>query len=114
MNPTHAPLQVVEGWLPHGRFFAERQTFAPPLTLPAGACATIDRAVRYVAEPGEAIENAFLILRVRWCEQSWRVLTRLRVACLAPSAVTLAVEVVTTHPVGFAHGTLDDGAARIR
>jgi hypothetical protein len=104
-NPTAAPLELVDSWLPHGRFFAERQAFQPPLTLPAGARGIVERSVRCVAEPGEVIENAFLILRVRWCGQPWRVLARLRVERLVPDSVVVAVEAVTTQPVGFTRTT---------
>ena len=47
------------------------------------------------------MENAFLILRVLWLEQPWRILARLRVVCDEEGAPETTTEVVTTQPVGF-------------
>jgi hypothetical protein len=101
-NLASLPVQIVETWIPHGRFFAARQALEPSIYLLEGESATVHRSVRFVAEPGEIVENAFLNLRVRYGGGLWRILTRLRVEPTAANSVSIVVEAVTTHPVGFA------------
>jgi hypothetical protein len=47
------------------------------------------------------VENAFLILRVLWREQLWRILARLRVVLDQHGVPESSTEVITTQPVGF-------------
>jgi hypothetical protein len=47
------------------------------------------------------VENAFLILRVLWREQPWRIFARLRVVFDQHSVPENTIEVITTQPVGF-------------
>ena len=108
-NLTSEPIEILEGWLPHGRFLGERQAFEPALDLAAGESAIIQRSVRYAAEPGEIIENAFLNLRVRYGGQPWRVLTRMRVECGFAGALGLIVEAVTMHRIGFSEAATERG-----
>jgi len=108
-NLTDAPIEVLETWLPHGRFFAERQALEPPLILLAGASAVVRRNVRYAAEPGEVVENAFLNLRVRFGGRLWRALARMRVQCALDGDVRLAVQALTVDQVGFAETVTQEG-----
>jgi hypothetical protein len=100
-NLSDAVIDVLETWLPHGRFFAERETLVPPIALVAGTSATIRRIVRYSAKPGEVVENAFLNLELRAEAQRWLVLARMRVSHAADGRVDVEMESVTTQPVGF-------------
>jgi len=100
-NLTEAPIDVLETWLPHGRFFAERHTLQPPLSLgPGGECA-VRSVVAVAAETGETVQNAFLNLRVRAWEREWRVLVRIRARRAMDGRVAIEVEAITAHPVGF-------------
>lgn len=104
-NAGSEPLQILETWLPHGRFFGERQAFEPALFLGAGATAIIRRGVRYVADPEGVVENAFLNLRVRYGGRLWRILVRVRAHSTTKSpapSLGLTVEAITVHPIGFA------------
>jgi hypothetical protein len=103
-NLSDSAVDVLETWLPHGRFFAERETLVPPITLVAGTSATIRRIVRYSAEPGEVVENAFLNLRVRAGGGGWLMLARMHVSHAAGGGIDIEMESVTTQPVGFSHG----------
>ncbi len=100
-NLTQEPVELLECWLPHGRFRGERQAFEPVRVLAAGASTRISRDVQYDAASGETFENAFLILRLRFGSRPWRVLTRMTVSCTQPNDLNLVVEAVTAHPVGF-------------
>lgn len=101
-NLTDQPIQILNTWLPHGEFLAERQPFDPPLVLTAGESCRIERSIRYSRAPGETVENAFLNLRVHVWAQTWRVLTRMRVERADTGLVRIAVEAVTSHREGFA------------
>ena len=101
-NLTREPLEIVEGWLPRGRFYSKKEAFAPPIILSAVDNVLLSREVRCLVEPGEVIENAFLILGGLFRDHLWRVLTRLRVEREASGAVRPVIEAVTAHPVGFA------------
>ena len=97
-------VEIVEAWLPHGRFRAEREPFSPPLVLDAGESTLVYSRVRCSAEPGEIVENAFLILRAGFGARDWRVFSRLRVERTGLDSIGLTVEKVTAHPVGFLSG----------
>lgn len=101
-------IEILETWLPHGGFFGEREAFEPVLKLAAGESAMIERSVRYAAEPGEVVENAFLNLRVLFDGRLWRVLIRMRAHRSAKGAVDLRVEAVTAHRAGFAQAPVED------
>ena len=94
-------MQLLEAWLPHGRFRAE----AVPLTghppLAAGTSVRLAFTVRFDEPHGELVENAFVILRVRWRNEEWRVLARLAVTADADGSPLASTELTTTHPVGF-------------
>jgi hypothetical protein len=110
-NVTDAPVQILEGWLPHGRVFCERWSFNPPLVVSAGEPAIIERRVRYIPQPDGVVENAFLTLRLLHHGRPWRILIRMRVESSPPRTVGLVVEAVTAQPIGFAQPREDNGAA---
>ena len=60
----------------------------------------IELPVRFDAPP-EGVENAFLILTVRWRAAPWRILTRITVRADAEGAPDAEVQNVTIQPVGF-------------
>jgi hypothetical protein len=96
------PLSVREAWLPHGRFRSPRRDYQPPLPIEPGADTRVAFAVACDEEPGAVVENAFVILRMDWRGEPWRILARLRVAIddrCAPAPVT---EVISVQPIGFA------------
>jgi hypothetical protein len=101
-NSSSRPVELLETWLPHGRFHAARQAIDPPILLPPGQVGEVDREIRLSAEPGEDVENAFLNLQVRYRGVLWRMLVRLRVGLEFSGAMTITVESITSHPVGFA------------
>ena len=53
--------------------------------------------------PGTVVENAFLILRVLWLEEPWRVFARLRVVFDEQGGPQTTTEVVTVQRVGFSN-----------
>jgi hypothetical protein len=66
-----------------------------------GESARLALAVACREPAGTVVENAFLILRVLWREQLWRILARLRVVFDPHSVPENSTEVITTQPVGF-------------
>jgi hypothetical protein len=98
-NLGDGPLELEESWLPHGQFRAERQRFQPPLVLLSGQAVMHVRDVDIAAADGPVVENAFLILRVRWQDGPWRVFARMRAHITPEGAVTPIVELVTASPV---------------
>ena len=96
------PLTLLAAWQPHGRFRAAEQVFDPPPRLQPGQAARLPLAVACAGTPGEVVENAFLILRVRWGEASWRVLTRLTLRFGDDGVPAILPEAITTQPIGFA------------
>jgi hypothetical protein len=100
-NLSHEPLQLLAAGLPHSRFRSEEQELSPPLKLLPGESVRLALAVACREPAGTVVENAFLILRVLWREQPWRILARLRVVFDQHSAPQNSTEVITTQPVGF-------------
>lgn len=73
----------------------------PPLDVAAGASVLVELPVRASEAPGTSVENCFLILRVLWQEQLWRIFARHRVVFDQNGTPHPICELVTTHPVGF-------------
>ena len=102
-NAGEEPVELLEAWLPHGRFRAEAVPLTTEPLLGSGESTQLAFTVGFDEPPGELVENAFVILRVRWQGQEWRVLSRLAVTADADGRPLAATELTTAHPVGFSH-----------
>ena len=100
-NAGDEPIELLEAWLPHGRFRAEVVPLTAQLPLASGASVRLAFTVVFDEPPGELVENAFVILQVRRRNEVWRVLTRLAVTADADGSPLAATELTTAHPVGF-------------
>jgi hypothetical protein len=100
-NVSTQPVQLLEAWLPHGRFRAPAESLASGLQVPGGESALLELCVACSEPPGTEVENAFLILRLTWREQAWRLLARLRVKFDGAGNPHQACEALTVQPVGF-------------
>lgn len=88
-------------WFPHGKFRGAEQALEPSSTLPPGGETTLERVVACAGEPGDEVENAFLIMHVNWGGQPWRIFVRLRIIFDERSRPRSVTELITTQPVGF-------------
>ena len=100
-NLSQEPLQLLAAGLPHSRFRSEKQELSPAPQLLPGESTRLALAVACSEPAGTLVENACLILRVLWREQSWRIFARLRVVCDQHMVPENSTEVITTQPVGF-------------
>ena len=100
-NAGDEPTELLEAWLPHGRFRADAVPLSEQPLLASGASTQLAFTVWFDEPSGELVENAFVILRVLWRGQEWRVLTRLAVTSEADGSPLAATELITFHPVGF-------------
>jgi hypothetical protein len=93
-NEGSDPLALQAAWIPHGRFRGDGRL---PLSgdLPAESSRRLSFDVTAAEPPGTVVENAFLILRVDYAGQPWRIFTRMRVEFSSTGAPTPVVEVVT-------------------
>ena len=92
-------IELEESWLPHGQFRASREAFVPPLILSAGDAVLHHRTVELVVAPGGLVENAFLILRALYTEDTWRIFVRMNIEVAPDGTVRPIVEAVTASPV---------------
>jgi hypothetical protein len=99
-NAGNEVVTLVETWLPHGRFRWGPRQLEPALRLEPGAGVQLEQPVRCLESAGTVVENTFLILRVSWREQPWRVLARHRLEWDAAGPRPIC-ELITTQPVGF-------------
>src|SRR5688572_15055586 len=83
-NLSRGPVELVEVWLPHSGFNAARHVLEPSRTLLPRETVIFETGVRCSAQPGEIVENAFVILRVGSDGREWRVFARLRVTGVSP------------------------------
>ena len=95
------PLQLLAARLPHSRFRSEEHVLVPPPQLSPGERARLEFPVACGEVPGTVVENAFLIVRVLWGEESWRVFARLRVVFDEQSEPQTTTVLVTVQRVGF-------------
>lgn len=110
-NVTNAAIEIGETWLPHSRFRGEREVLGSPLAIPAGESIVLRRFVRCLAEAGETIENAFLILQARVGGHPLRVFTRLRIEFRTADVIDVLVEKATALPIpSLLHGEPDPTA----
>lgn len=104
-NSSEHPLRILSGRLPHGRFKSEEKTLEAAPTLSPNETSTVDFLVSCGGQPGSAIENAFLILRVLWMDKPWWIFARLRVEIDAQGEPRPVTEMVTAEEVGFSRKT---------
>jgi hypothetical protein len=95
-NGTAAPFTIVEAWHPHGRFHSSR--LRRSLRVPPRASASLELPARVDARAGEAIENAFLILRAVRGRERWRILARFALQVDDDGTPRPNVEAVDVHP----------------
>lgn len=100
-NLSERRIELLAALLPHSQFRCGEIELAPPPEILAGESASLELLVECRESPGSVVENAFLILRVFWSGESWRILARLRVLFDEQGAPRTITEVVTTQPVGF-------------
>ena len=101
-NASEAPIVLLAAWLPHGRFRCEEQPLGGMPPMPPGGEAQLTFPVAFNEEPGTAVENTFVILRLTWRDGTWRVLVRFTVTALEDGAPDARTELITVHPIGFA------------
>ena len=100
-NQGPQPLEILAARLPHSQFrCAEKELIPTPKLLP-NESTRLELQVACNEPPGSEVKNAFLILRVLWLENCWRVLVRLRVAFDEEGGPQAMTEWVTTQRVGF-------------
>ena len=100
-NVGDGDVTLVSAWFPHGKFRGAEQTLEPSRTLPSGGETTLERVVVCAGEPGDQVENAFLIMHATLHGQPWRIFARLRIIFDEQSAPRSVTELITTQPVGF-------------
>ncbi len=91
------PIEVREAWLPHGRFRGPRRAFTPPVRIGPAVEAELTFPVTCAEEPGAVVENGFVIFRVGWRDEPWRIFVRLRITIMergvpAPLAETITLQ----------------------
>ncbi len=99
-NRGAGPVALLAAWLPHGRFRCAEQQLAD-LVLPPERTTQLAFEAAFDEPPGTEVENCFVILRVRWRGEAWRVMARLTVTAASDGAPLAAARLVTAHRVGF-------------
>ncbi|MBI3757396.1 MAG: hypothetical protein HY267_05410 [Deltaproteobacteria bacterium] len=100
-NLGQQPLQLLAARLPHSRFRSEERELTGMPALRPGERARLECPVACSELPGTVVENVFLIVRVLWLEEPWRILARLRVVFDEQGEPQTTTEVVTVQRVGF-------------
>ena len=95
------PVSLIDARLPHARFHADVQDLAHLAPLAPGEAARLEFTATFDEPPGTEAGNAFVILRVRWRGDTWRVLTRMTVASGTRGEPTARPETASAHRVGF-------------
>jgi hypothetical protein len=96
------PLTIEAAWLPHGQFRGERTDLQTPVTLGWEQATELGLPVRWDEPVDSVVENAFLILTVRWHDEPWRILTRITVHRDAEGAPDARTQNMTVQKIGFA------------
>ena len=103
-NIGQEPFEILAGRLPHSQFRAEEKQLSPKRFLLSGESTQLELEVSCDGAAGTVVENAFLILSVRWAGQPWRVFARMRVLLDDKSGPQTTTELVTTQRIGFSTG----------
>jgi hypothetical protein len=98
-NQGAQPVELAESWLPHGQFRAPREAFVPLLILPSRDSVLHSRQVEVVVAPGGLVQNAFLIFRVFYRGDPWRIFARMNVESTLDGSVQPIMEAVTASPI---------------
>ncbi len=100
-NAGEGPVELIECWLPHGQFHAESVTLTERPPVQSGETIRLAFDVAFDEAPGGRVENGFVILRARWQDRMWRVLTRMSVMADSDGAPEASSDFMTAHPIGF-------------
>ena len=100
-NLGREPLRLLAARAPHGKFRSDELDLASMPDLSPDEGTRLQLLVSCDEPDGAVIENAFLILRLLWRDQPWRVFARMRVAIGKDGSPECIIEVVTTHRIGF-------------
>jgi hypothetical protein len=95
-NEGTSPIRITEAWHPHARFRSSR--LRRDLRSAAGRTAIFGTPARVDAKRGNAVENAFLILRAVAARRRWRILARFSVRIASDGAPTLDLKALDIHP----------------
>ncbi len=100
-NSGSHPLRIVTVRQPHGQFKAGEMSFDPAYDLKPGQETQFENSVRCDEPPGLITENAFVIFRVIWSGEPWRIFARVRVVIDPDGKPQAVTESITTQKVGF-------------
>ncbi|HKA56141.1 MAG TPA: hypothetical protein VKJ47_21015 [Candidatus Binatia bacterium] len=100
-NLGQYPLRLLAARLPHSRFRSEERELDPAPYLLPDERTQLEFPVACGELSGTVVENAFLIFRVLWQDEHWRIFARLRVLFDEQGGPQAATEVVTVQRVGF-------------
>ena len=98
-------LTLETAWLPHGQFRGERTVLRPSPTLDAGQATELELRVHWDEPAGTIVENAFVVLTMRWRHAPWRMLTRVTVGVDAASGPDARTQNTTSQPIGFSQAS---------
>ena len=100
-NLTGNAVELFTARVPHGKFRSEERNFEPPLKILGGESARVQMLVRCDELPGTFVENAFLILLIKWLNARWRTFVRFLVTVDSDARPKTRTESITTQRVGF-------------
>ena len=100
-NVGREPIEILSVWLPHDKFAGDQQVFDPPIQLMPDESRLLEVCVACNEAPGSVVDNAFVILGLRWMGQAWRAFARQRVTIDAHGVPHPCCEAISAHPVGF-------------
>jgi hypothetical protein len=103
-NRSNESIEILEFWFPHDQFHRERERLQAPRRIRNGESLELAADVTFGAKPGEVVENAFLILRMRFRDRDWRVFVRLRIDADGDGQPNIQVERVSAQRVGVSGG----------
>ncbi len=100
-NVGREPMEVLSIWLPHDKFASDQTILDPPIRLMPDEDRLLEVPVACNEAPGSVVDNAFVILGLRWMGQPWRAFARQRVTIDADGVPRPNCEAISAHPVGF-------------
>ena len=100
-NEGEHSLQLVDAYMPHGKFRGPRVDLSSVDPVVAGAARELQLAVVFEEPPPVVVENTFLILTAIWRQASWRILIRMTVESDRVGAPVAKTKLITAQRVGF-------------